>query len=108
MVGMGEGSWLRDRTAIVGIGHTAFGRRGEFASRGPRELVVEAVAAACADRGPSRTRALDRVHGEPVRFMARVVDADKETLNCGLPVRVDFERFDDEVAIPVFRVAAGA
>jgi acetyl-CoA acetyltransferase len=48
---MSEGSWLRDRTAIVGIGHTAYGRRGEFVERGKLHLVVEAVTAACEDAG---------------------------------------------------------
>jgi uncharacterized OB-fold protein len=48
---------------------------------------------------------LDGVQGEPVRFMGRVVDAGKDELRCGLPVQVDFERFDDEVAIPVFRMS---
>jgi uncharacterized OB-fold protein len=51
---------------------------------------------------------LDGVQGETVRYMGRVVDADKQRLQCGLRVAVDFEPFDDEVAIPVFRVAEGA
>lgn len=45
--------WLADRTAIVGIGHTAFGKRGEFSDRGPMALVIEAVTNACADAGVS-------------------------------------------------------
>ena len=48
---------------------------------------------------------LDGVQGDPVRFMGRVVDAGKDELACGMAVRVDFEPFDDEVAIPVFRKA---
>ena len=43
--------WLRGRAAIVGIGTTAFGRRGEFSERGQLSLAAEAVAAACADAG---------------------------------------------------------
>ena len=50
---MSEGSWLRDRTAIVGFGHTAYGKRGEFAARGTMPLVVEAVTRACEDAGIS-------------------------------------------------------
>lgn len=48
-----SGTWLRDRAAIVGIGHTDFGRRGEFAHRGAQALAFEAVAAACEDAGIS-------------------------------------------------------
>jgi acetyl-CoA acetyltransferase len=50
---MTEGAWLRERAAIVGFGHTAYGRRGEFVHRGHAALVVEAVKNACADAGIS-------------------------------------------------------
>ncbi|MGD0446894.1 MAG: hypothetical protein ABSA39_23405 [Edaphobacter sp.] len=50
---MTEGGWLRERAAIVGFGHTAYGRRGEFIGRGHRSLVVEAVKNACEDAGIS-------------------------------------------------------
>ena len=43
--------WLRGRAAIVGIGTTDYGRRGEFTERGELSLAVEAIAAACADAG---------------------------------------------------------
>src|SRR5437899_8280398 len=45
------GDSLAGKAAIVGIGHTAFGRRGEFAARGTFAMACEAVAAACADAG---------------------------------------------------------
>jgi acetyl-CoA acetyltransferase len=45
--------WLSGRAAIVGIGSTAFGKRGEFAERGTFALAVEAIAKACADAGVS-------------------------------------------------------
>lgn len=49
------GRWLRDRAAIVGFGHTAYGRRGEHAERGHASLVIEAVLRACEDAGISPT-----------------------------------------------------
>jgi acetyl-CoA acetyltransferase len=45
--------WLRDRAAIVGFGHTAYGKRGELAHRGTTPLAAEAILAACADAGVS-------------------------------------------------------
>jgi acetyl-CoA acetyltransferase len=50
---MDEGRWVRDRAAIVGFGHSEYGRRGQFAERGTMSLVVEAVLAACRDAGIS-------------------------------------------------------
>jgi acetyl-CoA acetyltransferase len=50
---MEQGTWLRDRAAIVGIGHTTYGRRGEHAQRGYLSIVVEAVQKACDDAGIS-------------------------------------------------------
>jgi len=50
---MDNGTWLRDRAAVVGIGHTRYGKRGEHAHRGHLSLVVEAVKAACDDAGIS-------------------------------------------------------
>jgi acetyl-CoA acetyltransferase len=46
-------NWLRNRAAIVGIGHTPWGKRGEFADKGHLRLVVEAIVAACDDAGIS-------------------------------------------------------
>ena len=46
-------AWLRGRTAIVGIGHTPWGKRGEHASKGLVRLVVEAITKACDDAGIS-------------------------------------------------------
>jgi acetyl-CoA acetyltransferase len=48
-----EGSWLRDKSAVVGFGHTVYGRRGELAANGTMPLVVEAVMNACEDAGIS-------------------------------------------------------
>jgi len=45
--------WLRNRAAIVGIGHTPWGRRGEYAEKGHLRLAVEAITAACDDAGIS-------------------------------------------------------
>lgn len=45
--------WLRNRAAIVGIGHTPWGKRGEHAEKGHLRLVVEAITAACDDAGIS-------------------------------------------------------
>jgi acetyl-CoA acetyltransferase len=50
---MSEGTWLRDRAAIVGFGHTHYGRRGEHAERGYLSIVTEAVKKACDDAGIS-------------------------------------------------------
>ena len=50
---MAEGTWLRDKAAIVGVGHTPYGKRGEHAEKGHLRLVVEAIVAACADAGIS-------------------------------------------------------
>jgi hypothetical protein len=46
---------------------------------------------------------LDGTEGEPVRIMTRVLDVDKDSLVCDLPVEVCFERFDDERSVPMFR-----
>ena len=48
---MTEGSWLRDKAAFVGFGHTRYGRRGELGANGPVPLVIEAVLKACEDAG---------------------------------------------------------
>jgi acetyl-CoA acetyltransferase len=48
-----EDDWLRNRAAIVGIGHTPWGRRGEHAHLGHLRLAVEAIVAACDDAGIS-------------------------------------------------------
>jgi uncharacterized protein len=47
---------------------------------------------------------LDGTQGEPVRVLSRVLDVDKEQLRCDLPVVVTFEPFDDDVAVPMFRL----
>jgi acetyl-CoA acetyltransferase len=52
---MADGMWLRDRAAIVGFGHTTYGKRGQLAARGTTALVAEAILAACADAGVSPT-----------------------------------------------------
>ena len=49
---------------------------------------------------------LDGTEGEPVRLMSQVVDAAKDDLRCDLPVEVVFEPFDDDVAVPLFRLRA--
>jgi acetyl-CoA acetyltransferase len=46
-----EGRWLRDKAAVVGFGHTAYGKRGQFTELGTSRLVIEAVAQACEDAG---------------------------------------------------------
>lgn len=48
---MAEATWLRDRAAFVGFGHTRYGKRGELGTNGPVPLVIEAVLKACADAG---------------------------------------------------------
>jgi acetyl-CoA acetyltransferase len=50
---MVDQGWLRNRAAIVGVGHTRYGKRGEHADKGHLRLVVEAIVAACADAGIS-------------------------------------------------------
>ncbi len=45
--------WLDGKAALVGIGHTAYGKRGEFAARGTFALACEAVVKACEDAGLS-------------------------------------------------------
>jgi acetyl-CoA acetyltransferase len=45
--------WLRNRAAIVGIGHTPWGKRGEHAEKGLVRLAIEAIVAACDDAGIS-------------------------------------------------------
>jgi acetyl-CoA acetyltransferase len=50
---MGDGNLLADRAAVVGFGHTTYGKRGEHAGRGHASLVVEAVENACDDAGIS-------------------------------------------------------
>jgi len=48
-----DAGWLRGRAAVVGIGHTPWGRRGEYADTGHLRLVVEAITLACEDAGIS-------------------------------------------------------
>jgi acetyl-CoA acetyltransferase len=50
---VGEGNWLRDKAALVGFGHTRYGKRGELGFNGPTPMVVEAVEKAAADAGIS-------------------------------------------------------
>ncbi len=50
---MAEGTWLRDKAAFVGFGHTRYGTRGELGANGPVPLVVEAVIKAAEDAGIS-------------------------------------------------------
>jgi uncharacterized OB-fold protein len=40
---------------------------------------------------------------ERVRFMAELVDVAPEEVEIGLPVRIDFQRVDDELTMPVWR-----
>ncbi|SDH54583.1 hypothetical protein SAMN05192558_111157 [Actinokineospora alba] len=41
---------------------------------------------------------------EGVRLLAELIDADSADVRVGLPVRVDFQRIDDELTLPVWRV----
>ncbi|MBC6448291.1 bifunctional MaoC family dehydratase N-terminal/OB-fold nucleic acid binding domain-containing protein [Actinokineospora xionganensis] len=41
---------------------------------------------------------------EGVRLLAELIDADPAEVRVGLPVRVDFQRIDDELTLPVWRV----
>ena len=50
---MDAGTWLRGRTAVAGIGHTPWGKRGEHSAKGHLRLVVEAITHACEDAGIS-------------------------------------------------------
>jgi acetyl-CoA acetyltransferase len=50
---MTDSKRLRGRAAIAGIGHTAFGKRGELAARGTFSLACEAIRRACDDAGIS-------------------------------------------------------
>lgn len=49
---------------------------------------------------------LDGCEGDPVRMLGRIVDIDRDQLRCDLLVEVDFEPFDGEVAIPIWRRTA--
>jgi acetyl-CoA acetyltransferase len=64
---MSDGTWLRDRAAIVGFGHTDYGRRGQHAERGYQSIVVEAVKKACDDAGisPSEIDGWASYSGDP-------------------------------------------
>jgi acetyl-CoA acetyltransferase len=48
-----EAGWLRSGAALVGFGHTRYGKRGELGANGPVPLVIEAVIRACEDAGIS-------------------------------------------------------
>jgi acetyl-CoA acetyltransferase len=50
---MAEASWLRDKAAFVGFGHTRYGKRGELGGNGAVPMVIEAVLKACEDAGIS-------------------------------------------------------
>jgi uncharacterized OB-fold protein len=62
-----------------------------------------------ADLGPYNISVveLDSTQGV-VRLLSRVVDAAREQVRIGLPVVVDFDPVDDQVALPVFRHAQPA
>jgi uncharacterized protein len=45
---------------------------------------------------------LDGTHGEPVRLLTKVIDVERDRLVVDLAVRVIFEPFDEEVAVPWF------
>ena len=64
---MSDGTWLRDRAAIVGFGHTDYGKRGQHAERGYQSIVVEAVQKACDDAGirPSEIDGWASYSGDP-------------------------------------------
>ncbi len=49
---------------------------------------------------------LDGTQGH-VRLLTRIIDVERDDLVVGLPVTVAFDPIDDEVALPVFRPAAG-
>lgn len=43
---------------------------------------------------------------EGTRLLAEVVDAEPDDLEIGTPVRVDFQRIDDDLTLPVFRLTS--
>jgi len=47
---------------------------------------------------------LDGTEGEAVRLITQIPDIDKGDLECDAPVEVFFEPFDDEVAVPLFKL----
>jgi uncharacterized protein len=51
---------------------------------------------------------LDGTNGEPVRLPGWVVGTDRDSLACGMAVRVDFEPVADGIAVPFWRPAAAA
>ena len=118
---------LRNQAAIVGYGHVPFGKRGEHAEKGHLRLVIEAVAAACADAGitpkdvtytrverpivpelaalgsyNSTVVELEHTNGV-VRVLSRVTGVARDDLFIGLRVGVHFDPAGDGVALPVFR-----
>lgn len=62
------------------------------------------VVPALADLGPYNISVveLDATQGV-VRLLSRVVDIERPRLTVGLPVTVDFDPVDDQVALPIFR-----
>ncbi|MCW2529223.1 MAG: lipid-transfer protein [Pseudonocardiales bacterium] len=48
---MSSGDWLSGKASVVGIGHTPYGKRGQYVERGSFSLVIEAVQKACDDAG---------------------------------------------------------
>ncbi len=45
---------------------------------------------------------------EGVRMLSNVIGIDPHAIRCGMPVRVCFEKLNDEVNLPMFRPAADA
>ena len=64
------------------------------------------VVASLAELGPYNIAVieLDSTKGV-VRLLSRVVGIEREQLQVGIPVTVDFDPFTDDVALPVFRLA---
>ncbi len=45
---------------------------------------------------------------EGARMLSNVIGIDPHAIKCGMPVKVSFEKLNDEVTLPMFRPAASA
>jgi uncharacterized OB-fold protein len=69
--------------------------------------VAHAIHPGVADRVPYNVVviALDGITGDPVRVVSNVVDAAPDTLHVGARVVAAPERVNDEIGLPLFRLA---
>lgn len=92
---------LRDKTAIVGVGNTAFGAL--YRDLNPERSAYELGAQAFEAEIPYNVAYVEL--GESARMMTNIVGVEKDDLRCDMPLEPVFEEVTDEVTLLKFRPA---